>query len=50
MLQRILDTLSRYKVMKEIKEKRKNPRAMSSEDRKWCLEQEQERLNLIKGL
>ncbi len=50
LIQRILDTLSHFHIAKEVKEKRKNPRAMSSEDRKWCIKQEEERAKIIKGV
>ena len=49
LIQRIMDTLSHYHITKEIKEKKKNPRLLSSEDRKWCMTQEEGRFKLIKG-
>ncbi len=44
-----MDTLSHRDIAKEIKEKRKNPRAMSSDDRKWCIKEEEKRAKIIKG-
>ena len=48
-IQIILDTLSNAEVRNKIKELRKNPRTMSSADRKWCMAEETKRLDLIRG-
>jgi hypothetical protein len=46
-IQLILDTLSEAKLMKKVKEMKKNPRKMSSSDRKWCNKVELERGEMI---
>eukprot|EP00095_Tigriopus_kingsejongensis_P001782 snap_masked-scaffold225_size250570-processed-gene-1.3 protein:Tk01782 transcript:snap_masked-scaffold225_size250570-processed-gene-1.3-mRNA-1 annotation:"protein unc-45 homolog b" len=48
-IQMILDTLSDAKTGKKIKEMRKEPRKMSSADRKFCNEEEGNRMNKIKS-
>lgn len=49
-IQIILDTMSDAAIMKKVKELKKNPRAMSSADRKWCMEEEKKRFEMIKGI
>ena len=48
-IQLILDSLSDANVMKKVKELRKNPRMMTSDERKWCNKVENERFDLIKS-
>jgi len=48
-IQLILDSLSDANVMKKVKELRKNPRMMTSDERKWCNKVENERFDLIKN-
>ena len=48
-IQLILDSLSDANVMKKVKELRKNPRMMTSDERKWCNKVENERIDLIRS-
>ena len=48
-VQLILDSLSNAHIIKKVKEMRKNPRMMTSDDRKWCIKVENERIELIKS-
>ena len=48
-IQVILDSISHADIQKAIKEKKKNPRQMSSDDRKWCRSEELRRNELIKA-
>ena len=45
----ILDAISHVDIMKVVKEKKKKPREMTSDDRKWCLREEQRRNDIIKA-
>ncbi|XP_040573143.1 protein unc-45 homolog B [Lepeophtheirus salmonis] len=47
-LQVMLDALSNAKLQKTINEKKKNKRNMTSDERKWCRNKEEERQALIK--
>eukprot|EP00096_Caligus_rogercresseyi_P016764 TRINITY_DN965_c0_g1_i1.p1 TRINITY_DN965_c0_g1~~TRINITY_DN965_c0_g1_i1.p1 ORF type:complete len:973 (+),score=328.63 TRINITY_DN965_c0_g1_i1:292-3210(+) len=47
-LQVLLDALSNSKLQKEINEKQKNRRNMSTDERKWCRAKEEERQAFIK--
>jgi len=48
-IQLILDRLSDAHVIKKVKEMRKNPRMMTSDERKWCNKVENERSDLIRN-
>ena len=48
-IQLILDSLSDAHVINKVKEMRKNPRMMTSEERKWCNQVENERNDLIRS-
>ena len=48
-IQVILDALSHSEIMKVVKEKKKKPREMTSDDRKWCMREEQRRNDIIKA-
>ena len=48
-IQLILDSLSDANVMKKVKEMRKNPRIMTSDERKWCNKVENERVDMIRS-
>lgn len=49
-IQCMLDTLSHAHIIKAVKEKKKNPRQMTSADRKWTIMEEERRRNIIKGM
>ena len=44
-----MDAISHVDIMKVVKEKKKKPREMTSDDRKWCLREEQRRNDIIKA-
>ena len=48
-IQVILDSISYAEIQKAIKEKKKDPKKMSADDRKWCRSEEARRAELIKG-
>jgi len=48
-IQVILDTLSHAHIAKIVKEKKKDARKLSAEDRKWCMREEQRRNEIIKA-
>ena len=47
-IQTILDAISHADIQKAIKEKKKDPKKMSSDDRKWCRKEEARRGELMK--
>ena len=48
-IQIILDSISHAGIQKAIQEKKKDPRKMSADDRKWCRSEEARRAELMKG-
>ena len=47
-IQVILDCIGHADIQKAIKEKKKNPKTMTSDDRKWCRQEEVRRAELVK--